>query len=96
MRDRGFGDQECSGQVDFKDSFPLVRIDVLNGCGRAGDAGIVSAGRSDPQIGMILDLSSNTVHAHVEAAKTKLAANSRAQLVLRAVMAGILRSDPSR
>lgn len=56
----------------------------------------VAVGRSDPQIGMILGLSSNTVHAHVEAAKTKLDANSRAQLVLRAVMAGILRSDPSR
>jgi LuxR family transcriptional regulator, quorum-sensing system regulator BjaR1 len=56
----------------------------------------VAAGRSDPQIGMILGLSSNTVHAHVEAAKTKLDANSRAQLILRAVMAGILRSDPSR
>ena len=56
----------------------------------------VAAGRSDPQIGMILGLSSNTVHAHVEAAKVKLDANSRAQLVLRAVMAGILRSDPSR
>jgi DNA-binding CsgD family transcriptional regulator len=56
----------------------------------------VAAGRSDPQIGMILGLSPNTVHAHVETAKTKLDANSRAQLVLRAVMAGILRSDPSR
>jgi|GEM_PF-772212 len=56
----------------------------------------VAAGRSDPQIGMILGLSPNTVHSHVEAAKTKLDANSRAQLVLRAVMAGILRSDPSR
>jgi DNA-binding CsgD family transcriptional regulator len=56
----------------------------------------VAAGRSDSQIGMILGLSSNTVHAHVEAAKTKLDANSRAQLVLRAVLAGILRSDPSR
>lgn len=56
----------------------------------------IAAGRSDPQIGMILGLSSNTVHAHVEAAKTKLDANSRAQLVLRAVMAGILRSDLSR
>lgn len=56
----------------------------------------VAAGRSDPQIGMILGLSPNTVHTHVEAAKTKLGANSRAQLVLRATMAGILRSDPSR
>ena len=56
----------------------------------------VAAGRSDPQIDMILGLSSDTVHAHVEAAKRKLDANSRAQLVLRAVMAGILRSDPSR
>lgn len=56
----------------------------------------VAVGRSDPQIGMILGLSPNTVHAHVEAAKKKLDANSRAQLVLRAVMAGILRSDPSR
>jgi DNA-binding CsgD family transcriptional regulator len=56
----------------------------------------VAAGRSDPQIGMILGLSSNTVHAHIEGAKTKLDANSRAQLVLRALMAGILRSDPSR
>jgi LuxR family quorum sensing-dependent transcriptional regulator len=55
----------------------------------------VAAGRSDPQIGMILGLSSNTVHAHVEAAKTKLNANSRAQLVIRALMAGILRSGPS-
>jgi LuxR family transcriptional regulator, quorum-sensing system regulator BjaR1 len=54
----------------------------------------VAAGRSDPQIGLILGVSPNTVHAHVEAAKTKLDANSRAQLVLRAVMAGILRSDP--
>ena len=48
----------------------------------------VAAGRSDPQIGMILGLSSNTVHAHVEAAKRKLDANSRAQLVLRAVDGG--------
>ena len=56
----------------------------------------VAVGRSDPQIGMILGISSNTVHAHVEAAKAKLNANSRAQLVLRAVMAGVLRSDPSR
>ncbi|ODT74273.1 MAG: hypothetical protein ABS76_37420 [Pelagibacterium sp. SCN 64-44] len=55
----------------------------------------VAAGRSDPQIGMILGLSSNTIHAHVEAAKTKLGANSRAQLVLRAIMSGILRSGPS-
>jgi len=55
----------------------------------------VAVGRSDPQIGMILGLSPNTIHAHVEAAKTKLDANSRAQLVLRAVMAGLLRSDPS-
>jgi LuxR family quorum sensing-dependent transcriptional regulator len=55
----------------------------------------VSAGRSDPQIGMILGLSPNTVHAHVEAAKSKLNANSRAQLVLRAVMAGIIRSEPT-
>ena len=39
----------------------------------------VAAGRSDPQIGMILGLSPNTVHAHVEAAKTKLGANSRAR-----------------
>lgn len=53
----------------------------------------VAAGRSDPQIGMILGLSANTIHAHVESAKTKLGANSRAQLVLRAVMAGILRSE---
>ena len=56
----------------------------------------VAAGRSDTQIGMILGLSPNTVYAHVEAAKTKLDSNSRAQLVVRAVMAGILRSDPSR
>ena len=56
----------------------------------------VAVGRSDPQIGMILGLSPNTVHAHIEAAKSKLDANSRAQLVLRAVMAGILHSDPSR
>jgi len=56
----------------------------------------VAVGRSDPQIGMILGLSPNTIHAHVESAKTKLDANSRAQLVLRAVMAGILRSDPTR
>lgn len=55
----------------------------------------VAAGRSDPQIGMVLGLSPNTVHGHVEAAKTKLGANSRAQLVLRAVMSGILRSDPT-
>jgi DNA-binding CsgD family transcriptional regulator len=53
----------------------------------------VAAGRSDPQIGMILGLSANTIHAHIESAKTKLGANSRAQLVLRAVMAGILRSE---
>jgi DNA-binding CsgD family transcriptional regulator len=53
----------------------------------------VAAGRSDPQIGMILGLSPNTVHAHVESAKTKLGANSRAQLVLRAAMSGTLRSD---
>jgi DNA-binding CsgD family transcriptional regulator len=56
----------------------------------------IAVGRSDPQVGMLLGLSPNTVHAHVEAAKTKLNANSRAQLVLRAAMAGILRSDPSR
>ena len=40
-----------------------------------------------------LGLSPNTVDAHVESAKTKLAANSRAQLVLRAVMARFARSD---
>lgn len=54
----------------------------------------VAAGRSDPQIGMILGLSANTVHGHVEAAKTKLQVNSRAQLVLRAVMAGLIRFEP--
>ncbi len=56
----------------------------------------VAVGRSDQQISMILGLSANTVHGHVESAKCKLDANSRAQLVLRAVMAGIIRSDPSR
>lgn len=56
----------------------------------------VAVGRSDPQIGMVLGLSPNTVHAHVESAKTKLGANSRAQLVLRAAMAGMIRSDPTR
>jgi DNA-binding CsgD family transcriptional regulator len=56
----------------------------------------VALGRSDAQIGMILGLSPNTVHAHIEAAKMKLDANSRVQLVLRAVMAGILRSEPPR
>ena len=31
----------------------------------------IAAARSDPKIGMILGLSSNTIHAHIEAAKTK-------------------------
>ena len=41
MRDRRFGNQESSGQIDFEDRFPLIRIDILNGGGRAGDARIV-------------------------------------------------------
>jgi len=42
---------------------------------------------------MAMGLSRNAVHPHIEAAKSKIDANSRAQL-LRGVMAGILRSSP--
>ena len=41
VRDGGFGDQEGSGQIDFEDRFPLVRIDILDGRCRAGDARVV-------------------------------------------------------
>jgi len=47
----------------------------LNSADRLPEVGRV--GRSDPQIALILGLSPNTVHSHIEAAKTKMHANSR-------------------
>lgn len=50
----------------------------------------VSVGKSDREIGLILGISGETVHRHVEAAKTKLGAASRAQLALRAFALGLI------
>jgi DNA-binding NarL/FixJ family response regulator len=44
-------------------------------------------GKTDGQIGRKLRISSETVHKHVEAVKKHYKANSRVQLVIRALVA---------
>jgi DNA-binding CsgD family transcriptional regulator len=44
-------------------------------------------GKTDRQIGRRLRISSETVHKHVEAVKKRYKANSRVQLVIRALVA---------
>jgi LuxR family transcriptional regulator, quorum-sensing system regulator CciR len=51
---------------------------------------LVAAGYSDQEIATALCRSFNTVHTHVESLRSKLRARSRAQLILRATMAGLL------
>jgi DNA-binding CsgD family transcriptional regulator len=51
---------------------------------------LVAAGHSDQEIATVLGRSFNTVHSHVESVRSKLRARSRAQLILRATMAGLL------
>ena len=59
--------------------------------GRERDAlAFVAEGKSDWEIGVILGVSQTTAHAHVENAKRKLGARSRAQAVARAVRAGLI------
>jgi len=48
---------------------------------------LVAKGKTDRQIGRKLRISSETVHKHVEAAKKNYKANSRVQLVIRALVA---------
>jgi LuxR family quorum sensing-dependent transcriptional regulator len=50
----------------------------------------VAEGKSDWEISVILGVSQTTAHAHVENAKRKLGAKSRAQAVARAVRAGLI------
>jgi len=46
----------------------------------------VSAGKTNWEIGRILDISDNTVHYHLERAKRKLGATTRAQAAVRAIL----------
>jgi DNA-binding NarL/FixJ family response regulator len=48
---------------------------------------LVGKGKSDRQIGRTLRISEETVHKHVEAAKKRVGARSRIQLVIRALVA---------
>ncbi len=50
----------------------------------------VSAGKTDWEIGQLLDLATPTVHFHVERAKKKLNAATRAQAVALSVLHGLL------
>lgn len=52
--------------------------------------GFVATGKSDWEISVILSISQYTVHAHVEKAKTKLGARTRAQACVRAVCLGLI------
>ena len=47
---------------------------------------LVAMGKTDGQIGRKLRISSETVHKHVEAVKKQYRANSRVQLVIRALV----------
>ncbi len=48
---------------------------------------LVAKGKTDRQIGRKLRISGETVHKHVEAVKKRYKANSRMQLVIRALVA---------
>jgi LuxR family quorum sensing-dependent transcriptional regulator len=49
----------------------------------------VAAGKTDPEIGEILAISATTVKFHVDRARTKLGARTRAQAVARLVLYGL-------
>jgi LuxR family quorum sensing-dependent transcriptional regulator len=49
----------------------------------------VAAGKTDWEIGVILSISATTVKSHVDAARAKLGARTRAQAVARLVLAGL-------
>ena len=49
----------------------------------------VAAGKTDPEIGMILSISAATVKFYVDAARNKLGARTRAQAVARLVLRGL-------
>jgi DNA-binding CsgD family transcriptional regulator len=51
---------------------------------------LVAVGHSDQEIAAVFGRSFNTVHSHVESLRTKLRARSRAHLVLKATMAGLI------
>lgn len=50
----------------------------------------VAEGKSDWEIGVILNIAQATAHSHVENAKRKMGARSRAQAVARAVRMGLI------
>lgn len=52
--------------------------------------GFVAEGKSDWEIGVILSISQTTAHTHVENAKRKLGARTRAQACARAVALGLV------
>jgi LuxR family quorum sensing-dependent transcriptional regulator len=59
--------------------------------GRERDAlGFVAEGKSDWEISVILSIAQATAHSHVENAKRKLGARTRAQAVARAVRLGLI------
>ena len=49
----------------------------------------VAAGKTDPEIGEILSISATTVKFHVDGARAKLGARTRAQAVARLVLYGL-------
>lgn len=51
---------------------------------------LVADGKSDSQIGDLIGTSSRTAHFHVERAKKKLGASTRAQAVARAIRLGLI------
>jgi LuxR family quorum sensing-dependent transcriptional regulator len=58
---------------------------------RESDAiAFVADGKSDWEVGVILGISQATVHTHVENAKRKLGASTRAQAVARALRTGLI------
>lgn len=54
--------------------------------------GWVAAGKSDWEIGRILQISPKTVNYHVENAKRKLGVSTRTQAVVEATSQGLLRA----
>lgn len=57
---------------------------------------LVADGKSDAEIAKELDIAASTVHFHVENAKKKFSARSRAQAVAQAVHAGLVKVTPLR
>lgn len=70
---------------------PVPTIAQPSLSGRERDCiAFVAEGKSDWEIGVILSISQTTVHTHVENAKRKLGARTRAQAAARAVSLGLI------